>query len=240
MIFSLANEFWLKIVAKAGEIQTIAVIDWLKQADPTLIPLIEQYAPYPFRTQPDQDNPDQDNQDDVFSGLAKAILYQSISIKAANTVYARLLQLYPAQSLPGAIDLLNTPEATLQSIGLPLFKVRYLQALAQASLAGLPTLEQLSLLEDEAIIRLLTPIKGIGRWSVQMLLIFQLKRLDVLPVADLGIRAAIRDLYHLKALPDKLEVEAIGAKWQPYRTVACWYLWQSRDEAARNLLQAWS
>lgn len=210
-------------------------IDWLKEADSILIPLIEQYAPYPFHARQTQNQ-----QDDVFSGLVKAILYQSISIKAANTVYARLLRLYPDQAFPGAIDLLNTPEATLQSIGLPLFKVRYLQALACASLTDLPSLEQLSQMEDEAIIRRLTQIKGIGRWSVQMLLIFQLKRLDVLPVADLGIRAAIRDLYHLDALPNQPVVEAIGAKWQPYRTVACWYLWQSRDEAARNLLQAWS
>lgn len=207
-------------------------IDCLKAADPRFTPLIEQFDAYPVRQQLAQT--------DVFTALAQAILYQSVSVKAANTVYSRLVQLYPNQSFPSAQEVLHTPESILNGVGLPAFKIRYLKALAQAVLNELPTLTELDQLDDESIVRLLTPIPGIGRWSVQMLLIFQLKRLDVLPVSDLGIRAAVRVLCNLEALPSPATVERIGKQWQPYRTIASWYLWQSRDEATRTLLKAWS
>ena len=219
----------MSVVNQAVNVQE--AIDQLRNADPVLASLIDQFPPYPIQVKP--------TQDDLFAGLAKAILYQSISVKAANTVSNRLSKLFPNQNFPSAVDILNTPDQVLRSIGIPPFKILYLKEVAQATLNGLPPLSQLEQMEDEAIIRLLIPIKGIGRWSVQMLLIFQLKRLDVLPVADLGIRAAIRDLYQLAELPDPATVEAIANPWKPYRTIACWYLWHSRDEAARQLLKLW-
>lgn len=217
--------------AKNQSINVLEAIEQLHRADPVLAPLIDQFDPYPVQAKP--------TQDDLFAGLAKAILYQSISVKAANTVCNRLQQQFPSQNFPTAADMLNTPDTVLRSIGIPPFKVLYLKEVAQATLNGLPPLSQLAQMDDVAIVRLLTQIKGIGLWSVQMLLIFQLKRLDVLPVADLGIRAAIRDLYGLPELPNRATVEAISTPWKPYRTIACWYLWHSRDEAARQLLKLW-
>jgi DNA-3-methyladenine glycosylase II len=117
----------------------------------------------------------------------------------------------------------------LRTAGLSRSKVTYIKDLAQRIEAGLPSLEDLQALDDEAIAQILTQIRGIGRWSVQMLLIFRLSRLDVLPTDDLGVRAAIQKLYGLDALPDKKAVEQIGQLWKPYRSIATWYLWRSLD-----------
>lgn len=205
-------------------------LSYLKQSDPILAPLMEQLGPCSLGRH--------QTEDDLFLSLARSIIYQRISIKAANTIYARFLNLFP-QTLPAPQALLELPDVTLRGIGLPTAKVLYLKDLADKVLQGLPTMAELTTMEDEAIIQTLTPIKGIGRWSVEMLLMFQLKRLDVLPVDDLGIRAAMRDLYRLAGLPNKATMVAIARQWQPYRTIACWYLWQSRDVAARELLNAW-
>ncbi|MHC5862678.1 DNA-3-methyladenine glycosylase family protein [Nostoc sp.] len=108
-------------------------------------------------------------------------------------------------------------------------KVLYLKDLAQKVMEGLPTLEELQTMDDESIIETLTPIKGIGRWTVQMLLMFGLHRQDVLPVDDLGIRAGIRRVYGLAELPKKKTVEDLGQMWKPYRSIASWYLWRSLE-----------
>lgn len=209
---------------------TIA-LDHLKQADPILASLIDYLEPYPQKQRQTEDT--------LLSALTKAIIYQRISIKAANTVYLRLLRLYD-QQFPSAVDILNTPNETLKGIGLPLSKVQSIKDLADKTLKNLPSLEELDTMDDESAIKALICVKGIGRWSAQMVLIFQLKRLDVLPVDDLGLRAAIRDCYYLDTLPDSTTVDAIAQKWKPYRTVATWYLWQTRSQAAKELLRAWS
>nr|MBA3924467.1 DNA-3-methyladenine glycosylase 2 family protein [Nostocaceae cyanobacterium] len=108
-------------------------------------------------------------------------------------------------------------------------KVLYIKDLAQKVLHGLPALVELETMDDEEIIQTLTPVKGIGRWTVQMLLMFRLHRLDVLPVDDLGIRAAVRRVYNMTELPDKKTLEKMGQDWQPYRTIASWYLWRSLE-----------
>jgi DNA-3-methyladenine glycosylase II len=207
-------------------------LEYLHQSDPSMGRLIAQVGACSLGRQPTADT--------LLSALVKSIIYQRISIKAANTVYTRFLSLYTPALFPAAAEILATPDSTLQSIGLPSMKVAYLKDLAQKVLAGLPDLADLETMEDEAIIQTLTQIKGIGRWSVQMLLMFQLCRLDVLPVDDLGIRAAIRDLYRLDDLPSRLTAERLALPWQPYRTIACWYLWQSRGAAHRDLLNNWT
>jgi DNA-3-methyladenine glycosylase II len=207
-------------------------LEHLHQSDPLLGKLIEQIGACNLGRQPTQDT--------LLSALVKSVIYQRISIKAANTVYARFLSLYTPALFPSAAEILATPEPTLQSIGLPWMKVAYLKDLAQKVLEDLPDLAALETMEDEAIIQSLTRIKGIGRWSVQMLLMFQLCRLDVLPVDDLGIQAAMRDLYRLDALPNRITAERLAVPWQPYRTIACWYLWQSRGAANRDLLNSWT
>jgi DNA-3-methyladenine glycosylase II len=166
---------------------------------------------------------------DLLSSLARSILYQQLSGKAAGAIHRRLLALYPDPPFLTATAILATPDEALRAAGISRPKVVYLKDLAEKVQAGLPTLSQLELLDDEAIIRTLTPIKGIGRWTVQMLLIFRLHRWDIFPVDDLGIRTGARRLYDLPELPNKKTLEQLGQLWQPYRTIACWYLWRSID-----------
>ena len=207
-------------------------IDYLKQVDPILGTLVDRFEPFPM-------NRDR-SQDTLLSALAKAIFYQSISIQSANAVYSRFLKLYPDAAFPSATDILDTPNETLREIGLPISKIKYLKGLAEKTIDQLPSLDELEELEDESIIQLLTQLKGVGQWSVKMVLIFQLRRLDVLPADDIGVRAAIRDLYNLEQLPDQRVVETLGTKWKPYRTLATWSLWLSRGPAARELLRSWT
>lgn len=207
-------------------------LNYLIRIDPVLATLIEQFEPFPFNRKSSQDT--------TLSALSKAIFYQSISLQSANAVYSRFVQLYPQSSFPSATEILNTSNDRLRTIGLPISKIKYLKGVAENTLNGLPSLEELEELDNESIIKLLTQLKGIGRWSVQMVLIFQLRRLDVLPVDDIGIRNAIRDLYQLEHPPDRATVEAFGQKWSPYRTIATWYLWLSRGPTARALLNAWT
>ena len=192
----------------------------LKQSDPILASLIEHIGPCQlYQVQ---------QQGDLFYSLSRAILYQQLSTKAATAIYYRFLQLYP-DATPSAIDVLNTPDEVLRSVGISRPKILYLKDLAQKVLDGLPSLKQLEAMDDEVIIDILTQIKGIGRWTVQMLLIFRLHRWNVLPVDDLGIRAGIRRIYNLLELPDKKSVEKLGQQWQPYCTIASWYLWRSLE-----------
>lgn len=170
---------------------------------------------------------------DLLAALAKAILYQQLSGKAAAAIHRRFLQLYPDRPFPSPDDILNTPDELLRGAGISRPKIVYLKDLALKVEADLPTLEAMSDWDDEAIVQTLTQVKGIGRWTVQMLLIFRLHRWDVLPTDDLGIRSAIRRLYTLPDLPNKQTVLQIGEPWQPYRTIASWYLWRSLDPEIR-------
>jgi DNA-3-methyladenine glycosylase II len=131
--------------------------------------------------------------------------------------------------LPTAIQILDTPDETLKGVGISRQKIVYLKDLAQKTLEGLPAIADLECLEDETIIQTLTQVKGIGRWTVQMLLIFRLHRWDVLPVDDFGVRAGIRRTYKLDDLPNQKTVERIAENWKPYRTIASWYMWRSTD-----------
>ncbi|MBD2664373.1 base excision DNA repair protein, HhH-GPD family [Richelia sinica FACHB-800] len=164
---------------------------------------------------------------DLFYSLSRSIIYQQLSGKAAAAIHSRFLDLYSHTPTPEAI--LQTPDEILRGVGISRPKIAYLQDLAQKTIAGLPTITELELMEDEAIVQTLTPVKGVGRWTVEMLLIFRLHRWDVLPVDDLGIKAGIRRLYSLPELPDKKTVAIYGKKWKPYCTIACWYLWRSLE-----------
>lgn len=193
----------------------------LKQSAPILVPVIERVGPCKlYQAQ---------QKGDLLFSLSRSILYQQLSTKAAAAIHHRFLQLYPGTVFPTALDVLSTPDEVLRSVGISRFKVLYLKDLAQKVLDELPTLADLAAMDDEAIIQTLTQVKGIGRWTVQMLLIFRLHRWDVLPGDDLGIRAGIRRIYNLTELPNKKTVESLGQQWQPYRTIASWYLWRSLE-----------
>ena len=164
---------------------------------------------------------------DLLDSLSRSIISQQLSVKAASAIYRRFLALY--SGMPTAEAILDTPDEDLRGVGLSRAKVLYMRDLSENVLNGLPTLAQLETIDDEAIIQTLTHVKGIGRWTVQMMLIFRLHRWDVLPVDDLGIRAGIRRAYQLENLPDKKAIEQLGKAWQPYRTIASWYLWRSLE-----------
>lgn len=200
-----------------------AAIASLKTADPTLATVIERVGDCTLHQE--------QSTGDLFEALAESILYQQLSGKAAATIHRRFLALFPDQPHPTPQDLLNTPDEVLRSAGVSRSKALYLKDLSQKFLDGLPDLAALEAMDDEAIIRSLISVKGIGRWTVQMLLIFRMHRWDVLPTEDLGIRNGFQKAYNLTELPNKKTMEAIAHPWQPYRTIGSWYLWRNLDRA---------
>ena len=165
----------------------------------------------------------------VFEYLIRSIVYQQLSGKAAATIHARLLALFPNRRI-NPERLLKMPDNRLRSAGLSRSKCLALRDLAaRAHLGELPTTRQLQRLADQEIINQLTQIRGIGPWTVQMLLIFYLGRPDVLPVGDLGVRKGYQQLRGFKILPDPYKLERAGQRWRPYRSVATWYLWRALD-----------
>jgi DNA-3-methyladenine glycosylase II len=165
---------------------------------------------------------------DHFSALVRAITNQQLSTKAAATIYRRLVTLMPGET-PTPAGLANVTDAQLREVGYSRQKVGYLRDLSAHALAGTLDLETIQDLSDDDVITALTQVKGIGRWSAEMFLMFRLHRPDVLPVGDLGIVNAIRTQYRLRKTPTPDRIRRIGEAWKPYRSVACWYLWKSLD-----------
>jgi 3-methyladenine DNA glycosylase/8-oxoguanine DNA glycosylase len=191
----------------------------LRSADPALAQLIGQVGP--FRMQPRREG-------SHFQALARAIVYQQLSGKAAGTIHGRFAALFPGQE-PAAVALLEFPEATLRAVGLSRQKISYLRDLAARTTAGELRLDHVERLPDDDLITHLVQVKGIGRWTAHMFLMFRLGRPDVLPELDLGIRNAVRRLYRLRSDPSPARILGIGARWAPFRTAASWYLWRSLD-----------
>ena len=163
---------------------------------------------------------------DRYRALVHSIIAQQISAKAAVTIWQRLDDLVgPAPFAPE--NLRHLELAQWQSIGITGQKAAYLNDLTQQTATGDVELSQLGRLDDESVIQQLIQIKGIGRWTAQMFLIFSLGRLDVLPTEDLAIKSAIRQQYELRKIPDARRIEKLAQPWRPYATVASWYLWQS-------------
>lgn len=163
---------------------------------------------------------------DRFAALVRAIVAQQISTRAANSIRARLEQaLAPAGLVPAAV--LASAEEALRGAGLSAAKARSLRDLAGHVHNGRLPLDRLHELTDEEVIARLVPVRGIGRWTAQMFLIFALGRLDVLPVADLGLRVGVQRQYGLEAVPDAETLERLARPWQPYRSIATWYFWRS-------------
>ncbi len=187
----------------------------LSEADPTLAPIFAQVGPFKPNWVPER-----------FSALGYAIVSQQISTKAAASIRQRVIDLLqPHGFAPHAI--LAQPFETLRGCGLSKQKTAYLIDLADQVSKGSVPLHEMHELDDEAVIEQLIQVKGIGRWTAEMFLIFSLGRPDVLPVDDLGLRAAVKRLDRLKEMPTKAEVRERGTAWKPYSSVATWYLWQS-------------
>ena len=163
---------------------------------------------------------------DHLSALVSAIVSQQLSTKAAATIFGRFVELFEdRRPSAGGIDVLN--DAALRAVGLSGQKVGYLRDLCARLADGRLALDELEMLGDERVIERLTSVKGFGRWTAEMFLMFRLHRPDVLPVGDLGIVNAVRRLYRLRKRPDAARILKIGEPWRPYRSVASWYLWQS-------------
>ena len=164
---------------------------------------------------------------DHLSALVGSIVSQQLSTKAAATIYGRFAGLFPEQRIPGPDAIAALDDATLRSVGLSGQKVGYLRDLCARIQSGELNLDELESLPDELVIERLTAVKGFGRWTAEMFLMFRLHRPDVLPVGDLGIMNAIQRLYRLRKRPDAKRILKIGESWKPYRSVASWYLWQT-------------
>ncbi|MCK6588379.1 MAG: DNA-3-methyladenine glycosylase 2 family protein [Polyangiaceae bacterium] len=162
-----------------------------------------------------------------FEGLAAAIVGQQLSAKAAATIFNRVRALGPEPpAFPTAAELLAVPEPALRSAGLSAAKAASLRDLATRVARGELHLEGLDAMDDEAVIESLCAVRGIGRWTAEMFLMFRLGRLDVLPVADLGIQKGIQRLFNCRKRPSPDRMRVLTRTWRPYRSVACWYLWR--------------
>jgi methylated-DNA-[protein]-cysteine S-methyltransferase len=193
----------------------------LRRKDPVLGALMRKVGPY--RLEPTAlPNP--------FEALAEAIVYQQLTGKAAATIFRRVRGLFPGRRRLRAKDVLAASDTTLRSAGLSRAKALALKDLAAAEERGaLPGTDALRAMDDEAVIAALTPIRGIGRWTVEMLLMFRLGRTDVLPSADYGVRKGFARVFGLAELPSPKAVLSHGERWRPYRTIASWYLWRALE-----------
>lgn len=163
---------------------------------------------------------------DPFQALLRAIVAQQVSAKAARTVYDRILALAGTEAVT-APTLLALDEAALQSTGLGPTKTRYVRDLATHVVDGRLPLATLGDLDDAAVIRALTDVRGIGTWTAEVFLIFQLQRLDVFPAADLALLTAIQRIYRKRQRPTPAQARRFAERWRPYRSIASWYLWRS-------------
>ncbi len=166
----------------------------------------------------------------VYEALVRSIVYQQLSGKAAATILRRFLELFPGTGYPKPEVVLKTNIVKMRGAGLSGQKTEYIKDLSSKFLDGTIEPKKFKKMSDEEIREHLIAVKGIGRWSADMFLMFALNRPDVLPTGDLGIRKGFQKLYKLKSLPDVKKMEYLAESWRPYRTVASWYLWRIADE----------
>ncbi|AXA53410.1 DNA-3-methyladenine glycosylase family protein [Pseudomonas thivervalensis] len=162
-----------------------------------------------------------------YEALVRAIAYQQLHAKAGDAILGRLLALLPTQTFPTPAQVLATDVAQLRGCGFSASKIATLQGIAQATLDGVvPDYATARTMEDEALIERLVSLRGVGRWTVEMLLIYSLERPDILPADDFGVREGYRRLKGLAQQSSRKQMVEIGLAWRPYRTVAAWYLWR--------------
>jgi len=198
----------------------------LSKADPRLGRLIARVGPCRLTIEALQS---------PFQALAEAIVYQQLTGKAAATILERVVVLFRPKRFPSPQDILRAPKSRLRGAGLSRAKVAAIKDLAARTLDGtVPPLATLRRMGEDEIIARLTAIRGVGRWTVEMLLIFRLGRPDVLPVGDYGIRKGFARAFGTRALPTPQQILRRGECWRPHRTVASWYLWRALDPATGN------
>jgi 3-methyladenine DNA glycosylase/8-oxoguanine DNA glycosylase len=198
----------------------------LMRRDPVLAAIIKRHGPCGLGAVRDHF--------DHFAMLVRAIVFQQLSTKAASTIHNRLMERMPGgKPVPEALSALS--DAQLRAAGISRQKALYLRDLCEKVSSGAVPLQDVDDLPDEDVIVALTQVKGIGRWTAEMFLIFRLQRPDVLPLNDLGIINAIQRAYRLRKKPTPDRMRKIGEAWRPYRSVASWYLWRSLEPLSPRL-----
>ena len=191
-------------------------VRYLSKVDPQLRILIRTIGKYSIKIRAS-----------AFQSLVESIIYQQLTGSAANVIYGRFIKYYN-NVMPTPMEIISTSDIELKSkVGLSSKKVQYLKDLSTRVVEQKLDLDLLSTISDEEVINQLIQVKGIGRWTAEMFLIFCLGRTDVLPVTDLGIRKAMQKIYSIPELPKPAEMLAIAQPWRPHRTIATWYLWKS-------------
>jgi DNA-3-methyladenine glycosylase II len=193
-----------------------AALNFLKAGDPVLARIIEQIGPLTITQRPER-----------FPALVRAIIFQQLAGRAALAIYQRFVNIVGGGRFPTPAKVLDASDDDLRRAGLSRGKMAYLRDLAEHVRDGRLSFRRFAGMDDEEIIADLTRVRGIGRWTAEMFLMFNLRRPDVLPVDDLGFRNAVARAYGLAKPPTAKELKDFGEKWRPYRTAAVWYLWQS-------------
>jgi len=191
-------------------------INYLKKSDPVMRGIIERVGPCRMEFG-----------EPVFHSLAEAIVYQQLNGKAAETIFKRFTALAGDPVTPKGIAKLTAEQ--MRSVGLSKQKSSYLLDMADRAIRGVLNFTRLPKMTDEEVIQHLTQVKGVGVWTAHMFLMFTLKRPNVLPTGDFGVQTAIKKQYNKRKLPKPVQMEKIAKPWEPYRSIACWYLWRSLD-----------
>jgi 3-methyladenine DNA glycosylase/8-oxoguanine DNA glycosylase len=195
-----------------------AAVEHLKSSDAKLRKLIEKVGEPTIKLR---------HSHTIFYALMRAIIYQQLAGAAASAIMGRVEALADGYEMTPE-QLLSLPDERLRGAGLSKNKMAALRDLAAKVLDGtVPTAREMSRMDEEEIIERITQVRGIGRWTVEMLLIFRLGKMDILPLDDFGVRKGFQKAYKLKDMPTKKELAARGARWSPWRSVASWYLWRS-------------
>lgn len=184
--------------------------------DPVLQSLIQKYPAPHF----------EDRTDRLFEDLIESVISQQLSIKASDTIYKRFKTLFAHPTFPTPHEVLEIDQQAMRACGISFQKISYIKSIADAFLNDLINTKKMKEMRDEEIITSLTQIRGVGKWTAEMILIFTLKRPDVFSIGDLGIRNAIKNLY---GISDQKEMLILSEKWKPNRSTACWYLWRSLE-----------
>jgi len=207
-----------KGISRPGVSYVREAMEHLRASDPVLARIIDAVGPIEIALRRER-----------FAALSRAIIFQQLAGAAARTIHDRFVALFPGRRFPSPRQVLDASSEDLRRVGLSRQKSLYLRDLAAHIENGTLNFHRFSKMDDEEIIVDLTRVNGIGRWTAEMFLIFNLGRPDVLPVDDLGVRNAARRLYRMRKMPDAKRLRALAERWRPYRSAASWYLWRSGD-----------
>ena len=209
-----------------AETMNAAALKHLSAVDPVMRQLIREVGP--CKLEPE-------SRRSPFQSLIQAVAHQQLNGTAANTILTRFIKLFPGRKFPKPEDLANVTDEQIRACGFSFAKIKAIRDIAEKTLSGVvPTSRAIVKLSDDEIIARLTEVRGVGRWTVEMLLIFQLGREDVLPADDFGVRNGFRLAYKKREMPKPKDLLKFGACWRPHATTAAWYLWRAADAARKK------